>query len=193
VPSAALRDWEENAQAALAELTNAHRAVGGTGPGRRQLTQQLNYAYVGLLAARFQGFCRALHSEAAAVIAGGVANPGLRDIFQERLTAGRRLDSGNPNLANLGSDFGRFGFDFWNAVEQAARHNTRRKGELGKLMAWRNAIAHDDVARKLSSLDPKRITLAVCRDWHRRLNCLSFEFDTVIADRCVTLGRDRPW
>jgi hypothetical protein len=174
-------------------LTNAHRAVGGTGPGRRQLTQQLNYAYVGLLAARFQGFCRALHSQAAAVIAGGTANPVLRAVIHDVLTSDRRLDRGNASLPNLSSDFGRFGFEFWDAVEQAGRHNVRRKDELGKLMSWRNAIAHDDIARRLPSLDPQRITLAVCQDWHRRMNCLASEFDTVVADRCVGLGRPRPW
>lgn len=193
VASRAFQRWQQSAPTALAELTNAHTAVGGTGPGRRQLTQQLNYAYVGLLAARFQGFCRALHSQAAAVIAQGATDPALQLVMQEQLTTGRKLDSGNANLGNLGSDFGRFGFDFWDAVERSGKHNARRKEELGKLMAWRNAVAHDDITRKLPVLEPKHITLPVCRGWHRRTNNLAAAFDAVVADQCVNLGRPRPW
>ncbi|MGA9314060.1 MAG: hypothetical protein WBV77_05450, partial [Solirubrobacteraceae bacterium] len=54
-----------------AEIENAHKAVGGTKPGRRFLTQQLNYAYTMLLPARFPGFARALHAQSADAIALG--------------------------------------------------------------------------------------------------------------------------
>jgi hypothetical protein len=43
--SKSLRTWRDlrrGAAAAFAELEHAHRAVGGTGPGRRHLTRQLN-------------------------------------------------------------------------------------------------------------------------------------------------------
>jgi hypothetical protein len=193
MPSQALLDWQQGAQEALAELTNAHEAVGGTGPGRRRLTQQLNYAYMSLLAAQFQGYCRGLHSQAAAVIAQGVADPGLSIVVQELLTRDRKLDQGNPNAGNIGADFGRFGFKFWDAVTQAGVHNVRRKEELEKLMKWRNAIAHDDIARKLGELEPKAIRLPVCRGWHRRLDNLVVAFDNVVADQCENLGRPRPW
>jgi hypothetical protein len=53
-------NWRTDACAAFEEIENAHKAVGGTKPGRRFLTQQLNYAYTMLLAARLQGFARAL-------------------------------------------------------------------------------------------------------------------------------------
>jgi hypothetical protein len=191
--SRALQDWQQGAQDALAELTNAHAAVGGTGPGRRRLTRQLNYAYVGLLAAQFQGFCRGLHSQAAAAIAQNVTDAALSVVIQELLTRGRKLDQGNASLANLGADFGRFGFKFWDTVEQAGPHNTRRKEELGKLMRWRNAIAHDDIARQLSELEPNVITLKVCEGWNRRLDNLVVVFDKVIADQCENLGCPRPW
>lgn len=50
-----LQDWQKEARAAFEEIENAHRAVGGTKPGRRFVTQQLNYAYVTLLAPAFKG------------------------------------------------------------------------------------------------------------------------------------------
>ena len=60
--SESLRVWRTDASAAFDEIEHAHQAVGGTKPGRRFLTQQINYAYTMLLAARFQGFVRALHT-----------------------------------------------------------------------------------------------------------------------------------
>jgi hypothetical protein len=146
-----------------------------------------------LLAAQFQGFCRGLHSQAAVAIAQGAVDRGLSVVIQELFTRGRRLDQGNASLATLGADFGRFGFDFWNAVEQAGRHNARRKEELHKLMKWRNAIAHDDIARRLADLDPKVVTLRVCTGWHRRLDGLVVAIDGAVADQCENLGRPRPW
>lgn len=53
-------NWRTDACAAFDETENAHKAVGGTKRGRRFLTQQLDYAYTMLLAARFQRFARAL-------------------------------------------------------------------------------------------------------------------------------------
>src|ERR1700682_173538 len=49
----------------LDEIVEAHRAVGGSGRGRRHATEQVNHAYAVLLSSQFQGFCRDLHSECA--------------------------------------------------------------------------------------------------------------------------------
>jgi hypothetical protein len=59
-------NWRTDACAASDEIENAHEAVGGTKPGSRFWTQQLNYGYTMLLAARFQEFARALHAQTAA-------------------------------------------------------------------------------------------------------------------------------
>jgi len=48
---------------ALDEIEAAHASVGGTGPGRRYATQQINQAYALLIASQFQGFCHDLHTE----------------------------------------------------------------------------------------------------------------------------------
>lgn len=106
VPSAALNRWNTVGQQALDEIEEAHRAVGGVGRGRRYATLQVNHAYVALLSSQFQGFCRDLHTEAVAFIV-GAAPAVLRPIFRNTLVQGRKLDHGNPNPGNLGSDFGR--------------------------------------------------------------------------------------
>src|SRR5579884_2178893 len=63
VPSAAFQEWSTVRAASLDEVENAHRSVGGTGPGRRYATQQINQAYAVLLSSQFQAFCRDLHTE----------------------------------------------------------------------------------------------------------------------------------
>ena len=57
-PSPSLSSWRTRSQAEIDELMDAHRAVGGAGPGRRTATQQIDYALVVQLAAQFQRFCR---------------------------------------------------------------------------------------------------------------------------------------
>ena len=49
MPSIAFQDWSTVRAASLDEIENAHRAVSGTGPGRRYVTQQINQAYAVLL------------------------------------------------------------------------------------------------------------------------------------------------
>lgn len=195
MPSLALDTWQEEARDAFDELQAAHRAVGGGRPGRRYLTQQINYAYVTVLAARFQGFCRELHSEVAAVLGSGVNDLVLSILLEGSLTRNRKLDSGNATVGNLGTDFGRFGFPFWDIVDAAAHHNARRREELGRLMTWRNAIVHDDIDRKQArgELVPERITLRVCRRWDSQLDNLAVSIDAVLADVCESIGLPRPW
>jgi hypothetical protein len=195
LPSRALAEWDTDAQEAMGELIHAHEAVGGTAPGRRRLTQQLNYAYVALLAARFQGFCRALHSEVAGVVALGAADPGLRLVVEASLTRGRKLDGGTARPANLGSDFNRFGFEFWDAVRARDQRNRGRQEKLEQLVEWRNGIVHDDIGqrRQQGKLEPDRMNRGTCRNWHGALDNLAVSFDEVVADQCENLGRPRPW
>jgi hypothetical protein len=75
MPSLALQDWSARRAAALDEIEHAHRSVGGTGPGRRYLTQQINQAYAVLLSSEFQGFCRDLHMECADHLVVVIASP----------------------------------------------------------------------------------------------------------------------
>jgi hypothetical protein len=97
-PSAALAGWETSVDAALSQLEHAHRAVGGTHSGRRTNTLQLNYAFVLLLSAHFQAFCRDLHSEAVEHLRDAVELD-IGDMLAANLTRYRQLDSRNAQPA----------------------------------------------------------------------------------------------
>lgn len=63
--SRALQKWQTVRAAELDQIADAHESVGGTQPGRRYATRQINHAYAMLLSSHVQGYCRDLHSEAA--------------------------------------------------------------------------------------------------------------------------------
>lgn len=193
--SKSLAEWQRNASAAFDEIENAHRAVGGTRPGRRFLTQQINYAYVTLLAARFQGFARALHTQTAAVIAAGAHSLIYEVLLLESLTHNRALDKRNAQPNAIAEDFDRFGLDVWKSVDRKRGRNEQRRRKLSAMMAWRNAIAHDDIDAKLANgaLDPVKITLDTCKGWRSTLGVLVASLDTVAGDQCEALGLPRPW
>ena len=112
MPSVAYRVWRTSRASLLNQIEMAHTAIGGTGAGRRYATQQINHAYVLLLAAEFQGFCRALHDECIEAILKVIPTT-LKNVVKESLRLGRQLDRGNATPASLGSDFGRLGFQLW--------------------------------------------------------------------------------
>src|SRR5438874_12908119 len=103
--SVALQLWQTVRAAALDEIEAAHRLVGGSGPGRRYATQQINHAYAVLLSSQFQGFCRDLHTECVDAIAAAFTRPGLSQAVRDEFLLARKLDRGNPNPANIGADF----------------------------------------------------------------------------------------
>jgi hypothetical protein len=193
--SAALTQWQGPSRAALDEVARAHRLVARSGPGQRLLNRQLTYAYVALLAAEFQAFCRELHTEAAVAIAAVVADRALAFVVKTSLTRGRQLDRGNPTPGHLGADFGRFGFGFWAAVDRHHAASAGRRQKLETLCAWRNAIVHADAAAKhaAAARDPRPVTLSTCTSWRRALDALATSFDAVVAEQCEDLGRPRPW
>ncbi len=193
--SSSLALWQGQAQTSFEEVEHAHGVVGGHRRGRRFLTQQINHGYVTLLAAQFQMYCRALHTEVTQVLVAGVSDPALARVLEGRLIEGRNLDRGNANSGNLGADFGRFGFNFWDAVLEHRKPNARRKQKLEELIEWRNGIAHGDIARKQAegALRPSEVHLASCRDWKSALNQLVLSIDRVLALQCENLGRPTPW
>ncbi len=193
--SESLRVWRNDASAAFDEIVNAHQAVGGTRPGRRFLTQQLNYAYTMLLAARFQGFVRALQVQTAEAIALGAHNATYGELLRENLTSNRALERHNAQPNSIAEDFGRFGLDVWTEVDRERMGNDERRKKLSALITWRNAIAHDDIDAKRAkgALEPMTISLGTCRSWRSSLNVLAGSLDKVAADHCKTLELPRPW
>lgn len=193
--SLALQQWQTAAAQAFDEIEAAHRAVGGRHPGRRYATQQINFAYVTLLSARFQGFARSLHSQVADVIAAGSLNPNYSVLIQENLTRSRDLDRHNPQPNALANDFGRFGIDVWTELTALDRRTVGRRAKLVQLVEWRNAIAHHDYEQKLAAgkLSRTNVDLGACTDWRSVLNQLAKGLDQVSAEQCEALGLPRPW
>lgn len=150
MPSRSLVVWNENRLQALGSVERAHAAIVGKGPGRRYLTQQINQAFAVLLSSQFQGFCRDLHSECVDSLGNGIAPASAQEVARLNLLKGRKPDTGNPNPANLGSDFNRFGANFKFVDELLAydASNLDRKAKLEELSVWRNAIAHQDFTRQ---------------------------------------------
>jgi hypothetical protein len=192
MPSIALQHWRKDAHAALDQVADVHSALSGSGAGRRHAAQEIRHAYAVLLGAHFQRFCRDLHSEAVLYVVAAVAPPPLRHVFSVRLMEGRKLDRGNPNPANLGSDFGRFGFDFWAAVDRRDARNVTRRALLEQLSAWRNAIAHQDFD-PMKLVPPPPLRLAQVKVWRSACAALAHEFDRVIRDQLAIVVGKAPW
>ena len=103
MPSRALQNWSAERAAVLDEIEHAHRSVGGSGPGRRYMTQHINQAYAVFLSSQFQGFCRELHEECVNYLVAPVVSATLFPTYRNNLLFGRKLDTGNPNPGNIGS------------------------------------------------------------------------------------------
>lgn len=190
MPSHSLLKW--NTVAALDEIANAHRQVGGIGRGRRYATQQINHAYAVLLSSQFQGFCRDLHSECIDYLVSGITPLALQPVLRGEFVSDRKLDSGNPNPGNIGADFNRLGIAFWQDVKLLDRRNQQRLKLLDELNQWRNAIAHQD-------FNPARLggttvlVLDKVRSWRQACISLAPAFDTVMANHIGAIVGTRPW
>ena len=192
MPSTALRNWQSAGLAALDEIEAAHAAMGGLGRGRRYATQQINQAYAVLLSSQFQRFCRDLHTECVDYLTSDPAHSKLNPILSARLTEGRKLDSGNPNAGNIGSDFGRFDVDFWDRVRALDRRNEQRRRRLEELNLWRNAIAHQDFRdRRLGGRTTLR--LADVRAWRTTCEFLAVAFDRTMHIYFLSTFGAAPW
>jgi len=190
--SLSLQNWVTVRSAALDEIENAHGRVGGTARGRRYATQQIDHAYAVLLSSQFQGFCRDLHSECVGSLAGAVAPSLLQGILKVEFVQNRKLDTGNPNPGNIGSDFNRLGLNLWSRVTAHDARNAARRGRLERLNAWRNAIAHQD-------FDPAKLggtvilRLETVRSWRRASSRLAVSFDAVLEAHLHLVTGTAPW
>jgi hypothetical protein len=192
--SRALAIWDSAQRRELDRLDAAHLAVGGVGPGRRTGTQQINDAYLVLLAAHFQQFCRDLHTEAAEFLAASA--PRIRGVVRDALLARRTLDRGNAAPSALGADFGRLGLELWAKLDARDKRNAARRIRLQQLTTWRNAIAHQDfqfepaVAARLAGT---RRTLAFARHCRSACEVLARELDAVVGTHLHAVVGTPPW
>jgi hypothetical protein len=191
MPSSSYRRWIKAQASGLDQMENAHSSVGGTARGRRSATDQINQAYAILLASQFQGFCRDLHSESASYLIDVLQPSSMRPIVRAELTRDRKLDRGNANPGNLGSDFNRLGLDFWDEVKTLSARNSARNRTLEMLNEWRNAIAHQHFDP--SKLRTSRLGLAQVRIWRKVCNGLARDFDIVMRNHVSSVTGSSPW
>ncbi len=195
--SDALAHWRIARSKRLDELVDAHRTVGGRGPGRRWRTEQLNLALALRLAVEFQGFSRELHDVASQTFGSWSApqDEHLAELIASVLTYGRQLDRGNATEGNLSSDFSRFGVRLWSAMTHADGRTSKRLTEVDRINRARNAIAHDN-PQVLGELrrEGRPVTLTTIRLWRGSLDALATTMDVVVADHLShVFGRKRPW
>lgn len=191
MPSQSLLHWRSDRINALDEIEAAHTGIGGTGRGRRFATQHINQAYAVLLSSQFQGFCRDLHSESADCLVQNITPLVLRTACRNVLIQNRKLNQGNPNPGNLGSDFNRFGLIFWDEVRNLDMRNQTRQNRLEELNVWRNAIAHQDF--KTTTLRSQNLRLEAVRQWRRSCDRLATAFDEVMKRHIHAVVGDSPW
>lgn len=192
MPSQAYQLWQADRCPKLDEIESAHASVGGTGPGRRVATQQINQAYAVLLSAQFQAFCRDLHSEVIECWVIATSPAVVQPMLRSELLSNRKLDRGNPNPGNIGADFNRFGMTFWSEVLALDARNAGRRDRLDELNRWRNAVAHQD-------FDPAvlggtvTLQLSQVRVWRAACHELVKHFDEAARAKLHrTLGAS-PW
>lgn len=141
-----------------------------------------------LLSSQFQGYCRDLHSEAVDFVVVNVTPSSLANVVRSTLLQGRKLDHGNPNPGNLGSDFGRLGMQLWPSVHAVDRRNVSRQRELESLNTWRNAIAHQDWTKVGPNL-----RLGTVRAWRSVCRGLATSFDAAVAAHLTLVVGAAPW
>lgn len=188
MPSRSRLQWENERRRALDDIEAAHVASRGD----RRRSDLLKQAYAVMLSAHFQAFCRSLHAEAVDHLATNLQPPPLRDLLRERLLTGRKLDSGNPNAGNIGSDFDRLGLRIWPAlIAHRSRTQAHRAG-LDELNAWRNAIAHQDY--KASMLGGRTaLRLTDLRRWRSACESLVRSMEALVRAHLLTLVHAPPW
>lgn len=188
--SASLIKWSTERSEDLDEILSAHQSLGGSGPGRRFATQQINHAYAVLLASQFQGFCRDLHSECADHFAQHVATSPFRQGLHKLLMRDRKLIRGNANSGSIGADFNLFDLEFWDEVKNLDKRNRVRQNLLDDLNDWRNAIAHQDFTKvgEKPSLQLQRVN-----QWRNACGQLAVTFDRVLRQHLFSLTGKSPW
>jgi len=104
---------------------------------------------------------------------------------------GRKLNQGNPNPGNLGSDFNRLGLVFWDEVRNLDLNNQGLQDRLEELNRWRNAIAHQDFTP--NQLSTTKLQLKMVRTWRKACNRLAFAFDEVMRQHILQIIGTNPW
>ena len=121
------------------------------------------------------------------------ATSALAAIHSGNLLLGRKLDTSNPNPSNIGSDFNRFGFLFWPAVDADHLRNSQRRVALENLNRWRNAIAHSAFTPVMVRGGRPSLQLSEVQNWRRACDGLARSFDAVMRAHLLSVTGTAPW
>jgi hypothetical protein len=185
MPSASLQHWQNERLLRLNEVQAQLAAFQVLVPPNQRLTEESLCAYIVLLSAHFQGFCRDLHDESALTISTRVRRS-FQPIVQAQFTSNLALDHGNPNLHNLRKDFERFGF----RMELAAADpgNPVCLQDLAELNTWRNVVAHHE------TVPPSGLpAYADLQGWTDSCNGPAVSLDRIMHNQLRRILRRAPW
>jgi hypothetical protein len=191
--SQALKTWLSSQRAALDRLDELRTELAGQSSESRRIVQQIDDAYILLLAAHFQRFFRSLHNEAAGVMAKQVSGHEPAKLVGEWLIASRGLDRGNAHPTVLDQDFKRFGMKLWSQLIEYSPANGRRRARHETLNKWRNSIAHQSFDRSLSVAHRERRTIQTIRDWRHDCDVIATQMDVVVRRQLSSLIGSAPW
>ena len=182
MPSRSLLRWQTDRVPRL----NALSAQIATAPPST-LTDENLRAYVAMLSAHFQGFCRDLYSEGAQLITLAVPLQFQMHVQRQSITD-LKLNTGNPHLQNLAHDFDRLTGDLRTHL-QSDPANALRLNHLAELNTWRNYVVHHGV---VAPPGPP-LSLALVQGWQTSCDGLATELDRIVYDELnATLGV-APW
>jgi hypothetical protein len=188
MPSGSLKTWQTVRLTSLGHVDAQCTACVAAVPPNPHLIDENLRAYVLLLAAHFQGFCRDLYTECAQIIVSKVRRPALEVLFQAQFSARRELDYSNAHFGTIVKDFNRFGFDA-RATLNALPGAPGLKADLHHLNQWRNAAAHQNVV--LPAGGP--LTVPMIQGWRKSCDTLATALDRIMYDELRVRLRRRPW
>jgi hypothetical protein len=137
-------------------------------------------------------FCRALHTECVEHLIGAPQYAAIRLIVYNSLVHGRKLNWGNANAGNIGSDYAQLGLDIWSSVHAASPRSEQRQKKLEQLNLWRNEVAHHDFDKPRLG-GRRECTLSEVREWRRACNALALDFDRAARAYLIGVTGQAPW
>lgn len=186
MPSASLLRWQNDRLARLREIEAHCLATVTAVPPNPLLADESLKSFVLLLSGHFQGFCRDLYSECVEKVRVTVA-PGLQALVQNQFLAELKLNSNNPTIDTLKTDFARFNvkldFNVNSAITTSGTH-------LGHLNKWRNHVAHQ---KPLPPTGVPALTLASVQMWLASCDRLATWLDGVLYNEMMAHLGVAPW
>jgi hypothetical protein len=181
-----LQEWDTTRRAKLAKIEAQCVWAAGLVPADPEMAAEHLRAYVTLLSAHFQGFCRDLYTEASLKVIDRINRVGLRPIVQAQFAAGLRIEKGNPTLDALDEDFNRFGISSVRQAVGVGPEADTHKGRLKAMGGCRNKCAH-------GVPDIPDLSLANIQGWRSSCDWLAVRLNAAVYDTLRVAFRAAPW